>query len=356
MDIKDSQPVRRRDCDREGITSIVATLGPFHDKPWWWKHLEADHGLCPLHYERLVYRGKNSQSIKTVELPVVMLKILWKLIGWRRRYACVFTFECDLVGFCIAFWQSITGMRRPRHVILQFIMREKQSTVRSRAKYALMRFLFSSVYRVVVSSRAEVDYYRHVFGWPEGKAVFVPFHTAPELLVRDGMPEEDYILAAGRTFRDYETLLKAVAGTDLKLVIVGGSGAAAELGSQVNVRVLENIPQIELDMLMRKAQAIVVPLQDRAISIGQSVVLHAMGIGKPVIATRTAGTIDYIDDMVDGILVPPGDSDALRDALKNLEDVSLRRTLGDAARNRVATSGLPHHYSAAVRAAVFHGS
>jgi glycosyltransferase involved in cell wall biosynthesis len=208
------------------------------------------------------------------------------------------------------------------------------------------------VHRVIVSSSAEIRHYQQVFGWPEHKVQFVPFHTDPDLIKECAPGQEDFVLAAGRTFRDYDTLLKAVSGTSIRLLIVGGAGSRAAFGGQANVSVMENIPQGELNALMRAARVIVIPLEDRAISTGQSVLLHAMGIGKAVVATRTTGTVDYVEHMVDGILVPPRDADALRTALLCMEDDQLRTRLGEAARKRVLVSGLPHQYTAAVRNAV----
>jgi glycosyltransferase involved in cell wall biosynthesis len=334
------------------MKSVVATLGPPHDKPWWWKHLSLDRNRCQLDYVRVVYNNRHSQDISTIEIPIVMLKVLRYLMTWRRLgYSHVFTVECDLVGFSIAFWQSVTGMRRPKHVIVQFIMREKQDTARSRAKYALMRFLFSSLHHVVVSSTLEMEYYRKVFCWPVGKAVFVPVLTAPELLDKLSASEDQYYLAAGRSFRDYETLIRAVAGTSLRVLIVGGRGTVKEYAGLANVRTMENIPASELEGLMLRSRAVVVPLEDRAISIGQSVVLQAMALGKAVVATRTAGTIDYIDHMNDGMLVAPGDERELRDALVLLESADLRRKLGTKARSRVAMMHLPKHYAESIRKA-----
>ena len=332
--------------------SAVVTLGPPHDKPWWWKHLALDGERCHLEYVRLVYKGRYSQDIPTAEIPVVMLRVLRQLLSWRRRYSHVFTTEFDLVGLSIAFWQTVTGMRRPKHVIIQFIMRERQQTVRSRAKYALMRFLFLSVHRVVVSSTLEMEYYRKAFAWPSRKVVFVPILTSPELLDRMPVEEEDFYIAAGRTFRDYDTLLRAIVGTNLKVLIVGGGGAATRYSGLENVRAVENISFSDLESLMLRSRAVVVPLQDRAISVGQSVVLQAMALGKAVVATRTAGTIDYIDHMNDGMLVAPGDEQELRDALLLLESADLRRKLGTRARSRVAKMHLPKHYAESIRKAI----
>lgn len=325
---------------------IVATLGPPHDKPWWWRHVDFAGAGCEVHYARLVYGNRHSQEVSTWRLPFVMLKVFRQLLKWRRDgYSHVFTIECDLVGLSIAFWQSLCLMKRPKHVIVQFIMRERVPTFASRAKYGLLRFLFRSVHRAIVSSTSELAYYRDVFGWPDGKAAFVPVLTNPELAERDVGEEGDFYLSAGRTYRDYDTLMRAVSGTGLGVLIVGGRGTARDCaGGGSNVTVLEEIPAPELEALMRRCRAIVVPLQDRAISTGQSVVLRAMALGKAVVATRTAGTVDYIDHLQDGILVAPGDAQQLRDALLQLEDPRLRRRLGERARSKIVEMHLPRHY------------
>ncbi len=332
--------------------ALVVTLGTPHDKPWWWRHLGSDKELCSLEYERLVFKGKRSQDISTLDLPRVMLLVLRRLISWRRNYDYIFTFECDLVGFCIAFWQSIFRWKKPKHVILQFIMREQQENWSSRLKYALMRFIFSSVYRVVVSSKPELEYYREVFRWPYQKLVFVPFHTTPEFLERGLPAEDDYIIAAGRSFRDYGTLADALRNTGIQAIIVGGNGTVREFAGIEKIRVLENISTTELDDLIMRARAVVVPLQDRKISIGQSVILQAMAMGKAVIATETAGTVDYIRNMETGILVPPGDIPAMKRALSLIDDPDLRQRLGKSARAQVASAHLPHHYSKNIRTAI----
>jgi hypothetical protein len=85
---------------------------------------------------------------------------------------------------------------------------------------------------------------------------------------------------------------------------------------------------------------VVVPLEDKARSVGQLTILQAMALGKPVIATRTVGTIDYVCHGVTGILVPPHDSASIRHWIRRLwSDPSMRTALGEQAR-RVA-----EHYS-----------
>jgi len=65
-------------------------------------------------------------------------------------------------------------------------------------------------------------------------------------------------------------------------------------------------------------------------------VLEAMASGLPVIASRIAGNEELVVDGETGILFPTEDVDSLRVALKKiLNDVSLRRQMGEASRRRV---------------------
>ncbi len=66
-------------------------------------------------------------------------------------------------------------------------------------------------------------------------------------------------------------------------------------------------------------------------------VLEAMSHGLPVVGTDHGGTSEFLADGA-GILVPPGDSEALATALREvLQDGDLRRRVAEAARTRVRT-------------------
>ncbi len=71
------------------------------------------------------------------------------------------------------------------------------------------------------------------------------------------------------------------------------------------------------------------------------VLLEAMASGRPVIASRVAGIPDVVRDGVAGVLVPPGDEEALGRALVQvLRDAPLRAALGARAQQEVLA-----HYS-----------
>ena len=66
-----------------------------------------------------------------------------------------------------------------------------------------------------------------------------------------------------------------------------------------------------------------------------TVLLEAMWVGVPIVASRTGGIPDIIDDGVNGLLVVPGDPQMLASAIDRLlADPELARRLGEVARER----------------------
>jgi len=67
-----------------------------------------------------------------------------------------------------------------------------------------------------------------------------------------------------------------------------------------------------------------------------TVALEAMRAGIPLVASRAGGLVDIVEDGATGILVPPGDTEALAVAIQELAtDAALRATMGARARDAV---------------------
>jgi glycosyltransferase involved in cell wall biosynthesis len=86
--------------------------------------------------------------------------------------------------------------------------------------------------------------------------------------------------------------------------------------------------------LLERASVFVLPSYAEGLPVS---LLEAMAAGCPVIATAVGGIPDVITDGVDGLLVPPGQPEALAAAIARvLQDRGFAQSLGNAARETVA--------------------
>lgn len=155
------------------------------------------------------------------------------------------------------------------------------------------------------------------------------------------------ILALGRLHpvKDFPLLLRAAArlraaGVPFRLFL-GGEGPEGErlareartLGLRGRVRLLGGVAPALTPALYRRVDLFVLSSRSEGLPV---VLLEAMATGLPVVATRVGGVPECVGDGETGLLVPPGDPEALAGALRRLlVDPERRARLGRAARERV---------------------
>lgn len=234
----------------------------------------------------------------------------------------------EKVAIPLAAMLAAKGQRVPHVVIAHRLS--------SRFKQTLFRLwpLHRSFTHVVCLCRAQAEYAVQEMGLPETAVTFIPDKVDHRFFRPTATwIEGDYILAVGQEQRDYQTLLQAVAGTGLKLVIVASSLWSEDIALPenvaANVTVLHNISSQQLRTLYAKARLVVTPLFDVPYAAGVNAVLEAMAMGRPLIVTRTTGISDYVVDDVTGVYTPPENAPALRRQILRLwPDAAYRRRLG----------------------------
>ena len=135
---------------------VVVTIGPWHDRPWWWKQLVDFAGRDKIQYERISIGNRTAAQLGIRQMPALLRRVCTLLRRARTRKASyVFTFEADITCYLIGLLQYAPLFAGPRHVILQFISREKEQTLSSKLKDLVARTCLRTAHRVVVSSRRE---------------------------------------------------------------------------------------------------------------------------------------------------------------------------------------------------------
>lgn len=178
---------------------------------------------------------------------------------------------------------------------------------------------------------------------PYGAAVAPVGEGPDQSQTQEGPPR---VLFAGRLIerKGLPVLLRAVARVageqEVALDLVGEGHErprlerlAAELGIADRVRFHGWVSQEDLDRLYRSCTVFVLPsvVDSRGDTEGLGVVLiEALRYRKPVIGSEVGGIPDIVEDGVSGLLVPPGDPEALAQALRRvLVDPALARRLGE---------------------------
>ncbi|MDQ6926839.1 MAG: glycosyltransferase family 4 protein [Candidatus Eremiobacteraeota bacterium] len=252
-----------------------------------------------------------------------------------------------MVGLAVFGAAATVGLGVPHVITMHGTGRE---TSAARRRWALRAALRTSAAPIAVS-----DGLRHELrgligpvadrmtvlpnGVPERTGAREPTRRA--LRIRD---DEVLILAVGNLFHNkaHAVLLDALARVPVevpwRLIIAGRREDAAEsldaritaLGWEQRVQLLG--PRDDVPDLLAASDVYAMPSLNEALPMA---LLEAMAAGKPIVASAVGGIPEAVRTEREGLLVPPGDVDALGVALDRLLcGAALRQTFGRQARQR----------------------
>ena len=248
----------------------------------------------------------------------------------------------------------LTG--RPSRQIFSeiFLDRPRPNQPFWRAKEALFRAVAARSLGLLASSRHEQVAQAARLGLPAHRALFVPLN-ANAIEPAPASAPEPFLVAAGRSWRDYPTLLAALADPPVPAHLFIGADDLPGLRPPPHVTLHREVPREQYLDYLRRCAFVVIPLVATERATGQVVLLEAMSLGKAVIATRAPGTVDYMEDGVTGLFVEPGDPTALRGAIRRLwTDPALRDRLAAAGQTSVAARFSIAAHTQAKLAAIAH--
>jgi len=270
-----------------------------------------------------LWQEKTDNIRKAIKINIVGIASTPLFLGLlmflrRNKYDVIITANLRTV-FIVGLLQYFFRKKKCKHICLEMMLDEEKSSFFWLLKRFFQRKSFSQMDCIFVSSKSEIKTYSSRLNISPNKFQFLPFHTN---IVEPRISEEteDYIFSAGRTERDYSTLIQAVKGLDHKLVIVTDKINVEKIRDGPGAEFLIDLPYQEYLKLLNKAKIVVIPLNPVVKSTGQVVMLEAMALGKPVIASRVTGSLDYIEDGVNGLLVNPKDVLDLRNKIVWLLD------------------------------------
>ena len=261
-----------------------------------------------------------------------------------------------------AFVQAVRHARRsgiPYGVWVESTARDERS--RNPLLDRLKRWMLASAGGVIVPGTAARDYVLDLGVEP------ARIHVAPnafdlaaftQAVERERGAERDpgfRLLTVARLSRekDVRTLLHAVAGLAMELVVVGDGPEerALRAAAPANVRFVGRVPRDELPRWYAAADAFALASRSETWGMALS---QAAAAGLPLVATEAVGAAwDLVEPGVNGFRVPVGDERALREALEAVaSDASWRMRAGRRSRE-LAEQATPERWAEAVERFLF---
>ena len=281
---------------------------------------------------------------KKRELLFADIRVALRVIFNYRHYDCI-VLGAGRSDTYFGLIYSLLPLKRCPCIKIDCLWYKSENRFHAIIKRTIMRIIDKKIDRYVVWARHEITGYSREFGLPQKKFVFIPYHTTLDI-TNFQSKNEGYIFSGGNFARDYETLLKAVKGLPVKLLIASTRPElfhGIEIPENVEIKGFSHEEYIQK---MAGCTINVVPLAPGLLhSGGQQTFLNSMYMGKPTIVNDPQGAKDYITNGKDGIIVKPSDHLALRKAIIELyNNPQKAETIGENARKKVLGYSTEQHF------------
>lgn len=222
-------------------------------------------------------------------------------------------------GVCLGLLLRLLPKRmRPVHIVRDFHLDPTRADRAYRLRLWLLRRALPGMDVLWCTSQAEQTHYANALGIAPHRVAFFPDDPPVQLLTRPRIAPGSFVFSYGNSDRDFDTLVRAAKHLDREVVIL--TQAYALCGTlPANVRVLRHrVDDEELSRLIEGAAVVVVPIKSRDVAAGQNVVLEAMSLARPVVATENVATVEYSAEGDAAVFCAPGDE---RDLLQKLRTI-----------------------------------
>lgn len=309
------------------------------------------------------YNGDKAfgQQIRGLGIPVVDLSTRqrkWRLDALWRLYRLLRHEHPQLLHTWL-YHANIAGRVIGRLAGIPAILSaERNIQLSSPWRDYLNRLTAPLARRITCVSQSVADYAISHIGLPSQKIRVIPNGVDMELYARlpdktvarpqFDLPRDGLLIGAvGRLHpvKNFDLLIRAFASLipafpQASLILIGDgplrqelTRLAEELGLVQGRDIYFLGDQRAIPILLSTLDIFTLPSRYEGMP---NAVLEAMASGLPVLSTASGGTLEIIQDNINGLLVPPGNLPALKEALiRLLSDQDLRLRLGKAARERV---------------------
>ena len=224
-------------------------------------------------------------------------KNIKSIIGWQQFYALIFVFYCEL------FHVKKTINVYP----INFTYKEKKGFI-GKIYFKFMHFIVNSKYvdKIFVLSDEYAKKCSNIFGVNSSKFGIIPFGV-PDLYDKyKNSPsplDYEYVLAIGRSNRDYDWLISEWS-EDLEDLVIISDTYTHEGRLLNNVHLINNVSGEQQFPYIMNCKFSILPIDDGSICSGDTVILNTMAFKKTIIVTKPSTLSEmYIVDKQNGYAV-----------------------------------------------------
>lgn len=248
---------------------------------------------------------------------------------------CIFS-NSESISMPLSLMFRMSTAKRPGHVVIC----HRLSTGKKKLFFRALQ-VYKEMDRLFVYADIQRQHGIDVLGIPADKLTHIHFHADTDFYRPDPKRRvlDNQICAAGLEWRDYPTLIAAAQRMNvLDFKLAAASPWSKHTNETERTALPANVAARryeygELRELYGTSAVVACPLYETDFQAGITSILEAMSMGCAVVATRTSGQTDVIEDGVTGLYVDPGDVDGWCRALERLtQDPALRELLGVNAR------------------------
>ena len=282
---------------------------------------------------------------------LIRSSILRYILSWRARHFLMFFLakKYDVVfGISIIymmFWRKIIPAKKTKFILYNSVIRRTLIANKKRPlKLLIIKWLLKELDGVVCLSNFQKEYIEKNLPFLKGKTFFVPIGVDSDYYKFQRNERKNFYLSVGRdNGRDYQTVIdvaRDMPDREFHIICLPRNIAGIK-NIPSNVQIMHSISSEELSREYKEAYAMLLITHDdnhldgSADASGPTVLVEAMAVGLPIIASRKKYLEDYVSDGKDAVFVDFYSKDSIINKIKELNNSAVAENIAKSARKKV---------------------
>ncbi len=276
--------------------------------------------------EKLVANKYHSGKMQNLFRVFIYAQKPLKIFLNRKNYRTIYAWQ-QFYCLLYAFYCRLFHVKKVNNLVLtNMIYKPRKGKITSKIYKGFWKYVIDSKYidTIICASQANIDMCCKDLDADKSKFAFLHFGvediTKRIDTTRDA--NNDYILALGRSNRDWDFLIESLKDTEYDVKIVCDTLQKKELPK--NITIYDNVHGNESFEFIYNCKCMFIPILDGNVASGETVICQTMAFGKPIIITKPSSLADgYVTDGVNGFVISKNRDELLTAVHQIYDDESI---------------------------------